>query len=599
MHHFYKNRLVRCYLGASRPNRKPDPFVGFDSEDDIPLKKFAEKDYCGPYPILNGALNLSGGNVLAWQERKSASFMFTPLYCGYNKPQVDKEAGNVRDDETVSKYGYARTENFASNEGIKIGAAMGISGAAANPNAGYHTSTAVAFLLTLFNVRLGWWLGNPARFRKANKPSPAFGLPYLGVELFGLANTDKAFVNVSDGGHFENLGIYELMRRRCRYIIACDGEQDGGMKFEGLGNAIRKCRTDLDVDIDIDIEQLRRKNGFSSAHCVVGKFKYPEKPNTPAYLLYLKSSLTGNEESDILQYHSKHPEFPHQSTSDQWFDESQFESYRKLGLHIANAAFSIVSDDFQKPFADSKQYEDTKADLFDELWNLLYPPSEAIQKSFTRHADAYAKLVETIGGRETRFAGLDQVIFSKWRAIDPPNKREMRYLCTSFLQLMENVFLDLNLEDPKQLNHPHNAGWLQLFRDWAATEAFRDAWEVAGKTYGKRFQKFYELLIRQETSQLKGIWKPAGLEDHVIPNLTHVQIAIDKAYAIGGKVTAAGNDRKMINPVYNRTEITFSLQASDGGLPKFRMRLADDGVTAVLTNDGVDQPSTTLERKSA
>jgi hypothetical protein len=136
-------------------------------------------------------------------------------------------------------------------------------------------------------------------------------------------SSDKAYVNVSDGGHFENLGIYELVRRRCRYIVACDGEQDGGLKFEGLAGAIRKCRTDFGVGIDIDTDRIRLKNGFSQAHCVVGRIKYPHD-DRPAYLLCLKSSLTGNEDTDVLQYRSTHPEFPHQSTADQWFDESQF-----------------------------------------------------------------------------------------------------------------------------------------------------------------------------------------------------------------------------------------------------------------------------------
>src|SRR5207249_1010242 len=223
------------------------------------------------------------------------------------------------------------------------------------------------------------------------------------------------------------------------------------------------------------------------------------------YLLYFKSSLTGNEETDVLQYHSKHPEFPHQSTGDQWFSESQFESYRKLGVHVANAALSALPkkliEDLISQFDDLKDYSKAKANFFEELWNLLYPPSEAIRRSFTRHADAYTKLLEAIGVKDDKLFDLDKVIFSGWKRITPPNKREMRYLCTSFLQLMENVFLDLNLEDPKQLNHPHNAGWLKLFREWVATEAFRDAWEVASQTYGKRFRNFYDSLLKQETAK--------------------------------------------------------------------------------------------------
>ena len=601
MHHFYKNRLVRCYLGASRRKRSPDPFVGFDSKDDVPLKDFAEEDYCGPYPILNASLNLAGGNLLTWQERKAASFVFTPLYCGYDKPQVDREAANPRDDDKpISEYGYSGTNDFAYDEGIKIGTAMGISGAAASPNAGYHTSTAISFLLTLFNVRLGWWVGNPARLGKASKPSPVFGLPYLAVELFGLANTDKAFVNISDGGHFENLGIYELVRRRCRYLIVCDGEQDGSMKFEGLANAVRKCRTDFGVDIEIDLDQLRRKNGFSSAHCVVGKFVYPETRNTQCYLLYFKSSLTGNEETDVLQYHSKHPEFPHQSTGDQWFSESQFESYRKLGLHVANAALSAVPEklfeDLDRQSNDLQKYSKAKANFFEELWNLLYPPSEAIRRSFTRHADAYTKLVETIGAKP--IADMDEVIFSEWSEPKLHEGRQVRYLCTSFVQLMENVFLDLNLEDPQQRNHPHNAGWLQLFRKWVATPAFRDAWNVARSTYGRRFHRFYESLILQETSHLTGVWEASSAAPEVIKNLSRVQIERNAANTMSGRVTAGSDEHEMINPDYYQTAIVFELPAAEGGRRKYRMRVDERG-HGVLAVDGDEEPRITLTKTAA
>src|SRR5436189_3051536 len=179
--------------------------------------------------------------------------------------------------ESLDPNAFRPTNEYAYPEpnqegGIHLGTCVAISGAAASPNAGYHTSTAVAFLLTLFNVRLGWWLGNPARFQKAKKPSPAFGLPYLAVELFGLANTDKSFVNVSDGGHFENLGIYELVRRRCKYIICCYGCQDSAFAFEDLGNAIRKCRSDFGAEIEIDVKQILpgAETGRSRAHCAVG-----------------------------------------------------------------------------------------------------------------------------------------------------------------------------------------------------------------------------------------------------------------------------------------------------------------------------------------
>src|SRR5262249_41150452 len=148
------------------------------------------------------------------------------------------------------------------------------------------------------------------------------------------ANDERGFVDLSDGGHFENLGIYELIRRRCKYIIASDAAQDSDFAFEDLGNAIRKCRADFGVEIEIDVSRIRpdAASGRSHAHCAVGRVLYPKTPDgapsMTGFLLYIKASMTGDEPSDVLEYQQLHPEFPHQTTADQWFDESQFESYR-------------------------------------------------------------------------------------------------------------------------------------------------------------------------------------------------------------------------------------------------------------------------------
>ena len=152
----YSNRLVRCYLGATRwaPGvRKPHPFTQFDFHDDIRLSDLS-KDFRGPFPIFNCTLNLGGSSDLALHSRHSASFSLTPLRCGADRPRV----------------GYAPTGDSSAPEssfagGVKLGQAVAISGAAASPNMGYNTSPLVALLLTMFNVRLGWWFPNPGRER--------------------------------------------------------------------------------------------------------------------------------------------------------------------------------------------------------------------------------------------------------------------------------------------------------------------------------------------------------------------------------------------------------------------------------------------------
>jgi len=355
MHHFYKNRLVRAYLGASRArsHRLPNAFTGFDLEDDIRLYRFQHADrtqprdlamdckpsYAGPYPIINTALNITRGEDLGIQERKAESFVFTPLWSGFDFARRQAAVKKT----TLSEYAYQQTDHFGEpeNDGALVGTAMAISGAAFTSNAGFHTSPALAFLLTVFGVRLGWWAGNP-RGEQWEKSSPSFGLLYLIKELTANTSTGEDFVLLSDGGHFENMGLYELIRRRCRYIILSDAEEDEHFKLEGIGGAIRKCRNDFGVLIDLNIDALQPVGdpGVSRLHYSLGTIIYPGETEC-GQLLYIKSSMTGDEPLDIIEFRKRHSEFPHTSTVNQFFDESHFESYRALGHHIGSEVFSV------------------------------------------------------------------------------------------------------------------------------------------------------------------------------------------------------------------------------------------------------------------
>lgn len=175
----------------------------------------------------------------------------TPRYAGFVLPPCSATASNANGSRPSSDFLYA------GYGGLWLGSSMAISGAAASPDVGYHSSPSVAFLLTVFNVRLRA-LGrqSPASEILAQK-RPLVGGWYLLSELFGITNGKTRYVYLSDGGHFENLGIYELVRRRCRYIVASDASQDGACSFEDLGNAIRKCYTDFGVRIEIDVESMR------------------------------------------------------------------------------------------------------------------------------------------------------------------------------------------------------------------------------------------------------------------------------------------------------------------------------------------------------
>lgn len=321
------NRLLLedAYPGELRRNRaaqrRPHPFTGFDPEDNIPMHKLAHPR---PLHVVNMTLNLIGGRELAWQERKADSFTATRLH-----------AGNHR-------LGYRPVREYA--EGLRLGTALAISGAAASPNQGYHSSPILTFLMTLFNVRLGWWLGNPGAAGHLtwthNGPLQAT-LP-LFVEALGLTNERRGYVYLSDGGHFENLAIYEMLLRRCRWIVVVDAEQDGEYAFEGLGGAVRKARIDMGIPIEFrGLDRISKKLPSTEQRCfAIGRIDYKARDGCSAeygYLLYLKPLLTGCEPTDVSNYATMHGDFPQESTADQFFSESQFESYRALGMHVADA----------------------------------------------------------------------------------------------------------------------------------------------------------------------------------------------------------------------------------------------------------------------
>jgi hypothetical protein len=394
MNLFYRNRLVRAYLGASHSDRKPNPFTGFDPHDELQLKDLrADQCYSGPFPIINSALNLVSGKDLAWQERKAESFVLTPIRSGFDTwlEQMDLGEQHLRTKGSpgIQEYGYRPTDQYGfSDVGFRLGTAMSISGAAASPNMGYHSSPSLAFLMALFNVRLGFWVGNPRHNSTWMNPGPQMGLLYLLAELFGQTDDEAKYVYLSDGGHFENLGLYELIKRRCRYIIVCDADADGAYSFSDLGNAIRKCREDIGVEIElktgalcpsgppeanesgtaVDDGSATPKDKLSHCHWAVGTIHYklvdPGAPN--GILIYLKTSITGDEPADVLNYRCEHPDFPHQSTAEQWFAESQFESYRCLGQHCIRKLFEPASG-AMKDFRIAPIHGKTTSEIFNSL----------------------------------------------------------------------------------------------------------------------------------------------------------------------------------------------------------------------------------------
>ena len=372
LHGMYRNRLVRAYLGASngkiggKEQREPDPFTGFALDDNFALYKLCTNAQTAPVvggipqpaqhrssvtppcvpplSIFNTTLNLVAGEDLAWQQRKAESFSMTPLFCGNWKA------------------GYRRSREYGGPGGITVGTAMAISGAAANPSMGYSSSPVLSFLMAIFNVRLGAWLGNTNK--KGDKtfyrPGPPFSILPLIAEMLGLTSARRGYVNLSDGGHFDNLGLYEAVLRRCRHVLISDAGQDGAFSFEDLGNAIRKVRIDFGINIVFDkIEILPNTPEKEGLYCAVGKILYSEIDGTQekddGKIIYIKPTLRGRGAQfpyDIYSYSRESANFPHESTADQWFTESQFESYRALGAHVVEQLVSGISQQDDAHFED-------------------------------------------------------------------------------------------------------------------------------------------------------------------------------------------------------------------------------------------------------
>jgi hypothetical protein len=327
----YRNRLIRAYLGASNDQRRPNLFTGFDAGDNVLLGKLHKNR---PFPVINMALNLVAGKKLAWQERKAESFTATPLHCG------------------AAGLGYRPTWQYGGHDGLSLGTAVATSGAAANPNMGFNSSPFITFIMALFTVRLGAWLGNPRSSGKHPaymRNGPRFSAIQLLAEAFGWTDENHPYVSLSDGGHFEDLGLYEMVRRRCRFILACDAGADPGYGFKDLGNAIRKIRIDFGIPIVFtDRVYILPKKGSGEAaskearYCAVAEIRYGEVDANarPGTLIYIKPSICEQLRPtpfDVANYARFSRDFPHETTADQWFTETQFESYRELGEDAVSA----------------------------------------------------------------------------------------------------------------------------------------------------------------------------------------------------------------------------------------------------------------------
>lgn len=327
LHGMYRQRIVRTFLGASRADRVPNAFTGFDGNDDL---RIAELRDVRPLHVVCATLNAVKSTRVGRHERQSQSFTFSALHAGNREVGYRPAAG----------YG---ADTGKPNSGLSLGTALTVSGAAASSAMGMYSSKGRAFLLTLANARLGLWFGNPASATGWRTSEPPLGVDPIARELLGLTTDDNPFVYLSDGGHYENLGLWEMVARRCRVIVVSDAGADPGYTFDSLSIAIRRIRLDLGIPIEFGSLGITKEGELrGNAHGAVGVIRYSVvdgKDAPDGTIVFLRAALSGDEPVDILTYAKTDPEFPNDPTSDQFFDEARFESYRLLGFHTVLNAF--------------------------------------------------------------------------------------------------------------------------------------------------------------------------------------------------------------------------------------------------------------------
>ncbi|MDL2408668.1 hypothetical protein PY650_24095 [Rhizobium calliandrae] len=377
LNQLYRDRLSRAFLFERARLLSNKPSIDVDRWKFSSLKQFdAARGHWNrgaaysPYLLVNTTINLIASKALNKRGRNADNFIFSPLYIG----------------SQATRYVEARKME-AAVPSLSLATAMATSGAAASANMGNHTVRILTFSLSLLNVRLGYWLANPARLDALrhwwNRWWSNFGTWYFANETAGRLDEKKLNVYLTDGGHIENLGIFELLRRRCKVILAIDAEADPSMTFESFVKLQVMARIDLGIRIDLPWQDIQKKTlevasemasnagaltRSRGPHAAVGIIEYGE--DEKGILLYVKSSLTGDENDYIMDYKRRNPTFPHETTLDQFFSEEQFEVYRALGFHAVQH-FLSGTDEFAQPSALPAGWSD---DLGAALALLNVPP---------------------------------------------------------------------------------------------------------------------------------------------------------------------------------------------------------------------------------
>jgi hypothetical protein len=400
----YAARLARAYLGASNPARRHPEGANvtevIPGDDVASILDYRPHEVGGPLHLINVTVNqtIDFTSLRGNRSRKGENLAVSSLAASVGKIWHARWAESSATDPSqpgrspiVPLGHWPGSEHPLVDETgtpsihaemLPLRQWIAISGAAVGPGRGQTTRLGTALLFGLTNLRTGhWWDSGISGAARTGFPRLTFlrRLLYLIPRAFApqallisewiasFSGPWDRYWNVADGGFFDNLGGYELIRRRIPRIILADATADCDSRFDDFGELVRKVRIDFHACIepiaaeDLDqfvtagwitaaqrerlgaLEELKPSidrdgnlTGPSRKHAALFRVRYQTAPLQTSLLLYLKATITGDEPVDVEEYRAVHPEFPHESTINQFFDEAQWESYRSLGQHVTS-----------------------------------------------------------------------------------------------------------------------------------------------------------------------------------------------------------------------------------------------------------------------
>lgn len=369
LHRYYRDRLVRGWLGAANPQRfdavastldkrPPEPATGYHvsdvaavvAGDDVALVDYAPHTGGGPLHLISVCLNQTvASSTRAFnRDRKGQSLTVMP-------------GAHMRLAEQP-------WQPMPADNALTLGSWTAISGAAFAPGLGMLTRSGISALAMFAGVRLGyWWQPYPPGSGGRRGLSLFAKSAMLVGEMLGRFRGDTGSAwYLTDGGHFENTAAYALLRERCRLIVLADCGADPLYRFEDLENLVRKARVDLGAEIQFLKPDCAAPpapfGGFGSlsdlasphsdACLALAEIRYAG--GATGHLVLVKPNMSCGLPVDLLNFKASNPAFPQQTTADQSYDEAQWESHfvlgREIGQWLSTELLQALADDQHPPF---------------------------------------------------------------------------------------------------------------------------------------------------------------------------------------------------------------------------------------------------------